>query len=402
MKNFFQILLRTICIQWHAIRRDEGVILILLGAPFIYALLYGAIYGSEQTEEIPVVVIDHSHTPKSRQLVRALDATPEIRILGETLTSEEAKDQIYTGEAHGVIHLPKNFANKIYAQEQADISLLPDASYMLYYREILQGTMRVTQTQGAELALEWLVRDSVPVTNPRGMVMPITYREEICYNPTLGYGIFLLPAILILILQQTLLIGEGMIAATRREQGIEERRSPVATLLGRSLTLILLYGLISLLLFGILYPLLGLPAEGSFSTVATLLGIYLSATVLLAQLISHLFHRREEPLIYLISLSIPLLMISGVSLPAEVLPEWIRTLGEWIPSTPAMRGFIRVQTMGASIQEIGRELIHLVCLTLFYGIGALWACSRREKKIVCPSKNTPFYQTSLTSMDKEL
>ena len=47
---------------------------------------------------------------------------------------------------------------------------------------------------------------------------PIEYEDIAIFNPTNGFAAFLIPAVLILIIQQTLLLGIGLAAGTAREQ----------------------------------------------------------------------------------------------------------------------------------------------------------------------------------------
>ena len=65
--------------------------------------------------------------------------------------------------------------------------------------------------------------------------------------------------------------------------------------------------------------------------------------------------------------SIPVLMVSGVSFPREGIPEWLYNLGQLLPSSHGVDGFIRIQTMGASMSEVFSEIKWLIILTIVYG-----------------------------------
>ncbi len=380
MSRFCQELLRAFREQCNAIFRDEGVALILLGAPVIYALLYGAIYGAEVVREIPVAVVDEAPTPLSRQLTRALDAAPEIRVWGRVASLPEAETLCYAREVHGVILFPRELSRDLIGGNQGRVVLYLDASYPILYRELFKGAAATLQTLGAEIAIGHLAATGELTSDPLTELSPVDYRALSPYNPTSGYGIFILPAVLLLILQQTLLIAEGMIAATRRERSPEEEPCSGACLMGRSLALLLLCGMVALLLLGGLYPRLGLPMRGSLGGVLRIVVPYLVATVALAQLLALGFRQREQALILLLPTSIPLLMISGVSLPGQVLPQGLYALGELIPSSPAMRAFIRAQTLGAPPSALSTEALQLWLLALLYTFLLLLVTRRRGDK----------------------
>ena len=68
--------------------------------------------------------------------------------------------------------------------------------------------------------------------------------------------------------------------------------------------------------------------------------------------VSTLFRYRENSLLLLLWTSIPVLMLSGVSYPREGIPDWLFNLGQLFPSSHGVNGFIRIQTMGASLPEV--------------------------------------------------
>ncbi|EKC46903.1 transport-related membrane protein, partial [human gut metagenome] len=74
---------------------------------------------------------------------------------------------------------------------------------------------------------------------------------------------------------------------------------------------------------------------------------------------------------------------SGVSYPREGIPEWLYNLGKLLPSSHGVNGFIRIQTMGASLQEVFAEIKWLVILTVAYGglacIGIHQAIRREQR-----------------------
>ena len=187
-----------------------------------------------------------------------------------------------------------------------------------------------------------------------------------------------MPPALILILQQTLLIGIGMIGGTRRRQAIPQT-STLKTILGLSTTYISIYAIISLYLFTVHYRIFGYPINGRVGDIALFLGLYLLACIFTGIALSTLFHRRETPLLLLLWTSIPLLMISGISYPSEAMPIWLQNIAKIFPSTFGIRGFVRLQTMGASLGEVYDELIALAILALIYFAAAYIGIERQKR-----------------------
>ena len=68
--------------EYKSILRSLPVLLVLGGGIFLYGMLYNYMYSPDVLRNVPVVVIDESRTPLSRQYIRLLDATPQVQIQG--------------------------------------------------------------------------------------------------------------------------------------------------------------------------------------------------------------------------------------------------------------------------------------------------------------------------------
>ena len=63
--------------------RDQGVLIFFILVPLVYPLIYSFIYTNETLRDVPAVVVDCSHSSLSRQYVRMLDASPDIRVVSQ-------------------------------------------------------------------------------------------------------------------------------------------------------------------------------------------------------------------------------------------------------------------------------------------------------------------------------
>lgn len=362
---------------------DEGCLLILAGAPLIYATLYSLAYGSELLREVPIGVVTPEPTPFTREMTMALEASPELKVSYQAGSMKEARELLWERKIDGIVYLPHELEEHILQGNSGVVSLCLDADCFLIYRQLYRATAAVIMAQTEHIAQERLWAKAGTFQAPPEALDPIRHRSENLYNPSLGYGSFILPAILLLVLQQTLLIGVGMCLATRRERTkahlgmvIKPKKKPLSSALiqqsGQSLAVLLLSGLVAIYLLTLHYRLFHLPMRGSTGSIALLILLFLLASVQLAFALGTLFRRREEPLIWLLWSSIPCLMLSGVSLPPQALAAPLRLVGALLPSTPAIRAFIRLQSMGAHWEEVMPEMLHLGVLCLLYGFVAWW------------------------------
>ena len=108
------------------IAKDEGVILFFIILPIAYPLIYSWIYNNEVVREVPVVLIDNSHSAKSREFARKYDASPNVSIAYQCRDMAEAKDLIGREKAYGIIYIPQDFDKQLGRHEQAHISVYCD------------------------------------------------------------------------------------------------------------------------------------------------------------------------------------------------------------------------------------------------------------------------------------
>ena len=106
------------------------------------------------------------------------------------------------------------------------MSLYLDGSYLLMYRQAFQELVAGIGTTGAMVEVQRLMAKGTNAQLTKSTVQPVIYQTHNLFNPYLGYGSFVMPAIIMVIIQQTLLIGIGMIGGTWREQGLYDKLRP--------------------------------------------------------------------------------------------------------------------------------------------------------------------------------
>ena len=353
--------------EWRAVWHDEGVALITVFALFIYGISYSLGYGGEVLTEVPIAVVGGNASAKSRELVRMLNASPKLCVAHEAADMVEAEQLLREREIWGVVAISPELEKDISSGRQGKVAILGDASYFLAYREVAEGAVATIQQMNEQIAVE---RNDA--YNP-----PLIYEQRNLFNPSLGYGIFVMPAIILLIVQQTALIGIGMVSATRRERRQRyASRSAFAITFARTVVYLAIYALTLGFMLTVHYSLFDYPMRGEWWQCVAVVVPYLLDVIFLAQILGSLFRRRESSILWLLWLSIPLLLVSGVSLPPQAFPQWLYVIGRVVPSSLAVDAWIAVQSRGATLADVAPQLTLLWCLVAVYGVGAVVANRR--------------------------
>ncbi len=366
MRQFFEILYNEL----KHILRDEGVMLILIFAPLIYATIYSLTYGTQVLRNIPIGVIDNDHTPSSRKLIDILSMGANAYVAFKPTDIHDAEKLFFDRKIYGIAYIPQGYERNLIGGNEATVAIYLDASYMLMYRQVFQDMVAGITTTGAMVEFQRMIAQGAQTPQAKDIVQPVRYASHTLFNPYLGYGSFVMPPVLILILQQTLLIGIGMIGGTLREKRLYPTTSTSKEILriiaGKTSCYFIIYVTLSLYLLCIHYRIFHYPMNGDMISIVIFIGIYLLACIFLGIALSTLFRRRETPLMLLLWTSIPLLMLSGVSYPSGAIPEWLQWIAKIFPSTYGTRGFIKLQTMGASLNEVLTEIVALCIMIPIY------------------------------------
>jgi len=368
---------------------DGGVILIMFGAVIIYSTVYSFAYSNEVLQDVPVAIVNNDRTQESRDFIRKLNATPNINVTYEVSSLDEAKSLFLSRKVYGIIILPDDFAKDIYSGKTTYVAIYADGSYLLIYKQVLNDLTNTVLTNNVQIKVQRLMQQGISMEQAFVVSNPVSPNIQSTFNPYLGYGSFAMPAILVLIIQQTLLIGIGMIGGTWREKKlycklIPERRkylSALPILLGKSAAYYVSGAATMLYVFGFQYKLFHFPMNGDVLDLTMFMTPYLLSVIFLGLAISLVLKRRENSIILILFTSIPLLMLSGISVPKEAMPEWLYQFGKIIPSSNAINGFIRIQSAGATLKEVSPEYAMLWILTGIYFLLAALGMRSLARKV---------------------
>lgn len=343
--------------------KDEGVLIFFIIVPLVYPLLYSWIYNNETVHEVPVCVVDQSHSQLSRQFIRMCDASADVHVTYYAQDLDEAKSLISRQLVKGIYLIPSDFAENIYRMKPGVISVYSDMSLMLTYKAIYQTAQLVSMQMGTDLQTEmsglYTHREEVIAARP------LDYADVPIFSPSGGYGSFVLPAVLILILQQTLVLGIGLSAGTARDENAYRNLIPVGDaryqntfpiVLGKFMCYFMIYMVMGAWLVIGVPCLFHFPQLATWQTLATMMLPYIIACIFFGMMVSCTVKYRENVMLLVVFASIPLLFMTGISWPQSNIPSYWQGVSWLFPSTFGARAYVRLNSMGADISDVAHEL----------------------------------------------
>jgi len=370
--------------EFKVIFGDAGVVTLFIIAVAVYPLIYSLAYNNEIAKEVPIVVVDESNSDLSRKLISMLDADDDVEVYLKTSDFEQARELFNESTVHGIISIPRDFAKKILRSETASVAVYADAAYMILYKQVetaatyAVGTLSAgieiqrRMAKGEQLETAFVDRDPLPI-----VAQPL-------YNPRGGYATYVMPAVLLLILQQTLLLGIGLLGGTIKEKGHDNFLAPIANkrfgaltvVLGKSIAYFSIYFVNALYVFVIVFRIFKLPMQADYFDLFVFLTPYFFSVIFLGLTIASFFKKREHALMILLFTSIPFIFLSGFSWPGQAMPLWQVWFSQIIPSTPAIHGFLALSQRSAPFSDVANAWWQIWVLLFFFLVTATFSMKR--------------------------
>jgi len=387
--NGFQEIQQTFVHELKESLKDSGTVLIFVIAVIAYPILYSIGYLNETLRDVPIAVVDLDHSALSRQYCRMVDATEQVKVNAKPGSLKEAEQLFYQGKVYGVFLIPTDFEKNILRKEQTQVVVYCDASKFFLYKQVLSGGTFSTSIFSSGIEYQELISSGKMPEQALQQTDPLQVEVFNLYNPSSGYASFIVPGILFIIIQQSLLVGIGMLTGKRYERMKnspelllnQKTKSVIPTVLGKAFAYTTLYLFTSLFLTGLLYKWLVFPARGSFISLYFVLIPYLLAVAFAGQSIGVLFRKRVSALMFIIFISPAVFFFSGISWPVQSMPWLIRILTFLFPSSPMIPAFVKLRVIGGGLNSITYEwTLLLVQMVIYFLIACFALRMSRERK----------------------
>lgn len=370
--------------EFDLVRRDAGVIIFFFGLPLLYPIVYTLIYNTETVRDLPIAVVDHCRTSDSRELTRHAEATSAMHIYSQCSNLGEARNLMAEGKVYGILEIPHDYADKIGRGETAHADFYCDMSLLLRYRAFLTAFTEVQLSTGTEITQ---IKMAAAGKDAGGM--PIDTRSHFMGDPEEGYASFILPAIIILILHQSMLLGVSMVGATSRERkryynGHDPLRPECyglcATVWGRTMVYFLCYVPMTIYILHWIPEIFSLPHYGSPSVYLLFIVPFLLATALLGQTLAYFIREREMAFLVFVFSSVVFIFLSGMIWPRFAMAAGWRIVGDFIPAVWGVEGFALINNNAATLPDVATPYYWLWGLVVLYFVAAVGVTAYLRKR----------------------
>ena len=364
-------IIKIISNEFRAIGTNIPILIVLILGNVGYGFLYNLLYNTNVYKEAPIAIVDMSQSDLSQHFIDYIDATQQVKVIARTQNFHEAKRMVIEREIVGFLYIPSELKEEIMKGNQVQCvvygSTLSFLDYLNIYEAVNFASLDINSELLPEMVESLNMIDVLFLANDKA----VNIVNEPLYNSSEGYGTYLIPPVMVIIIFQTLMItvamrcgGEASELQSRRVAKSQSGKvagfyDSIKLVLGKAFTNVMIYSVFSVFFLGLLPLIFNLPHLGDSLDIIIMMIPYLFASVFFCLSLSPFYTDSDMPLFIIVFMSVPLVFLSGISYPLELMPWHWKIFHYLIPTAPATLAFVKLDCMGGGLTNIVPEMTTL-------------------------------------------
>jgi ABC-2 type transport system permease protein len=371
MANFWSLIKREFKLFW----QNKVLRLLFIGAPLLYGILLGYVYGKGKVTDLPIIVVDEDRSEMSSKALQMFEDNEVLNITSLLYDQNNLSQIAIDKEAACVVIFPKGFEKMVLTKKYPEIVTIVNTSNVLTANYASTALQLCLGTLKAGVQMETLRKQGIPQNLLATQYEPFKTTFIKKYNRSTNYMYFLWPGVLAAVLQQVLLLGLALAFASEYENGtFKDLVEKCPSLLKLMSVKIIPYLSMSFGLW-IMYWLFTLwfriPFYDNLLPLTFVAGIFILSVCFIGILVSILVPNQLKATEILMVVATPSFILSGFTWPLSQMPVWVQGIANCIPLTHFLKAFrILIIENGTLSQSMGSiwnmVIIGAVCGLLSY------------------------------------
>ncbi len=371
MQHFATLLKREFKMFW----QNKVLRLLFIGAPLLYGILLGYVYGKGKVTDLPIIVVDEDRSEMSSKALQMFEDNEVLNIAALLYDQNNLSQIAIEKEASCVVIIPKGFEKMVLTKKYPEVVTIVNASNVLtanYASSALQlclGTLKVG------VQMETLRKQGTPENLIGSQYEPFKTTFIKKYNRSTNYMYFLWPGVLAAVLQQVLLLGLALSFAAEFEHGTFKKLVQKCPSMFKLIWVKIIPYMIMSFGLWILYWIFTLwfriPLYDNLFPLTIIAGIFVLVVSFMGILVSIMVPSQLKATEILMVVATPSFILSGFTWPLSQMPVWVQGIANVIPLTHFLKAFrVLIIEEGAFSQTFGAIfnllIIGSICAVLSY------------------------------------
>jgi ABC-2 type transport system permease protein len=379
MRNFFTLLKREFRLFW----KNKVLRLLFIGAPILYGVLLGYVYGKGKVTDLPIIVVDQDRTELSSKAIQMFEDNEVLSIASILYDQNNLSKIAIEKGATCVVIIPKDFEKMTLTKKYPEITTIVNTSNVLTANYASTAIQICLGTLKAGIQIETLRKQGVPENLLMSQYEPFKTTFIKKYNRSTNYMYFLWPGVLATVLQQVLLLGLALSFASEFENGTFKdlvKRCP--SILNLLAVKIIPYMLMS---FGIwfiywLFTLwFRLPFYDNLLPLTFIAGIFVLSVSFIGILVSIVVPNQLKATEILMVIATPSFILSGFTWPLSQMPVAVQAIANVIPLTHFLKAFRILIIEDGTFSQTTRPIWNMIIIGVVCSIAAYIALYLKKK-----------------------
>lgn len=364
MRTFVSLLKR----EFRLFFQNKVLLMLFVGAPILYGVLIGAVYQKGKVTHLPIIVVDQDRSPLSKQLITMFNESEVIYVAAVLPDAFNAKQEALKHEATVVVQIPKNFDSDVNYNRSTELTLFVNAANTLTSNYASMAANVCAATLKAGIQIKAQQKKGVPgyVANQQYEPFKTTIIKQ--HIKSGNYLYFMLPGVLLTVLQQVMMLALALSFASEFEKGtFKELVSKSSNVLLLILVKIAPFLIMSVGIYFLYYGFslfYRMPLEipiGPF-----LLGtvFFLLAVSFIGILVSIIIPSQLKATEILMVIATPSFILSGFTWPLSQMPDWVVYISKLIPLTHYLEIFRVLVIEQGAVANVKSSILALALTTV--------------------------------------
>ncbi|MBG6061421.1 ABC-2 type transport system permease protein [Flavobacterium sp. CG_9.1] len=382
MQNFLSLLKREFKLFW----QNKVLRLLFIGAPLLYGILLGYVYGKGKVTDLPIIVVDEDRSEMSSKALQMFDDNEVLNITSLLYDQSNLSQIAIDKEAACVVIIPKGFEKMVLTKKYPEIVTIVNTSNVLTANYASTALQVCLGTLKAGIQIETLRKQGVPENLVATQYEPFKTTFVKKFNRSTNYMYFLWPGVLAAVLQQVLLLGLALAFASEYENGtFKELVEKCPSLLKLMSVKIIPYLIMSFglwLLYWLFTLWFRIPFYDNLLPLTFVAGIFVISVCFIGILVSILVPNQLKATEILMVIATPSFILSGFTWPLSQMPVWVQGIANCIPLTHFLKAFRVLIIENGTLSQTYSSIWNMIVIGLVCGFLAYIALYFKRKNIL--------------------
>lgn len=348
--------------------RDRLRLITFVIMPVFMMVMTGYVFPTQNAlKNAPLGIVNLDQGPLGAEITSAIshsttDQGSQLFEITYPKDQADAVQRIRKQEINGAIVIPADFSAKIAIGEQATVTTITDESnpqISLIMSEVLNKVTSAIATQIGTKEVASLVPG---VADPQAVVQPFVVETMGVVPGKPNYFEFMAPGIMAMVIMMAAMIGIAGSVARERELGtldgiLSAPISRLSVVVGKSLAQGvrgLLQAALTLILAIVLF---GVVVHGNLALMALLLVLNVFSFIGLGIMISAVSSDQETATTIMMTLTFPMLFLSGALFPIQQMPTAMQWISKAIPLSYSVEALRKCMVLGTGLSGMTTEML---------------------------------------------